>query len=838
MSADAWAGVLAIASREMRGGLRGFAVFLACLALGVAAIAAVGIVNSGVTEAVRRDGRVLLGGDARIENVNQPIPEAELRALVPAGAHVVQVVTTTTMVAAGGRRVVASLKAVDGAYPLFGAVALRPAMPLDRALAGNGAVAEAALLARLGIAVGDSVRLGSLDVRINAVIEREPDRLGGFVAFGPRLLVGTDTLARSGILGPGALARYTYGLALPAGMDAAAYVKGITQDHPDASWRARSSADIQPQIARFTDRLATYLTLAGLTALLIGGLGVGLAVEGYLASKRATIATLECLGATGRQIFAAYLLQITALAGIGVVIGLALGQLLPLLVRLLPASILPVAIDYGFYPLPLLLAGGAGLAAALLFALWPLAMARETSPAGLFRALVAPPRAWPRWPYLLMIGALLGLLALLAVLSVARTGIGLVFVGVAILSALLLALLARGILRLVRGIGERGPVALRLAARNLQRPGSGASSVVVALGAGLGVLTALALLQANLRRELEVQIPERVPAAIFIDIQPDEVERFRHAVEATPGAAILQSAPMLRARVVRIAGQPVDAASVDPHVAWTVRNDRGLTYQAARPEGTELAAGSWWPADYKGPTLVSVEDEVARGYHVGVGDTLSFNILGRVVEARIANLRRDIDWSSGRLNFVFILSPGALEAAPHTVIAAVDIPPDAEAGLYDRLAAELPNVTPISVGAIIRQVADVFRKIEIAVDIVAGVTLLSGILVLAGAVSSARRRQLYQTVVLKVLGARRADVLRLLAIEYLTLGLAAALVGGLLGTIGAWVLVGPVLGLPWFMPWPTVLLILLFGLALTLGVAATGVWRILGQSAAQVLRTP
>ncbi len=742
------------------------------------------------------------------------------------------------MISAGGRRVVASLKAVDGAYPLYGSVVLRPAMPLEQALADHGAVAEAGLLARLGIGVGSSVQLGSEHVQIRAVLEREPDRLGGFLTFGPRLIVGLGTLDRSGIAGAGSLARYTYGLALPPGSDPASLVERITREHPDASWRARSSADVQPQIARFTDRLATYLTLAGLTALLIGGLGVGLAVGGYLASKRPTIATLECLGATGRQIFAAYLLQITALAGIGVAIGLVVGQLLPLLVGLLPSSILPVAVDYGFYPLPLLLAGGAGLATALLFALWPLAMARETSPAGLFRALVAPPRAWPRPRYLALMGGLFCLLAILAVLNVARPEIGAVFVGVAVVSALLLALLSRGILRVVKAVGERGPVALRLAARNLQRPGSGATSVVVALGAGLGVLTAVALLQANLSREISVQLPERVPTAVFIDIQPDEVGAFESAIAATPGAAILQSAPMLRARVVRIAGKPVASVTIDPQVAWTVRNDRGLTYQGAIPAGTELAAGQWWPADYKGPPLVSVEDEVAKGYHVGVGDTLSFNIMGRVIEARIANLRRDIDWSTGRLNFVFILSPGVLEAAPHTVIAAVDVPPDAEAGLYDRLAASLPNVTPIAIGTIIRQVADVFRKIAIAVDIVAGVTLVTGILVLAGAVASARRRQLFQTVILKVLGARRVDAVRLLMIEYLTLGLAAAVVGGLLGTLGAWILVRHVLDLPWFLPWPTVLGIVLLGLVVTLGVAAAGIWRVLGVPAAQVLRAP
>jgi putative ABC transport system permease protein len=590
-------------------------------------------------------------------------------------------------------------------------------------------------------------------------------------------------------------------------------------------------------VTRFTDRLATYLTLAGLTALLTGGLGVALAVDGYLRGKTRSIATLKCIGAASGQIFTVYLVQIMLLAGLGVLIGLIVGQILPLLVYLLPSDLLPVTIGYGIYPGPLLVAAASGLLAALAFAIWPLAMAREVSAAGLFRALVAPVRRLPRPRYLLLLGGALAALALLAVLTSAQHELGAWFVAVALASAVLLTLLAQGVLGAIRLIGRRGPPSLRLALANIHRPGSGAASVIIALGAGLAVLTMVAILQTSLTGEITSRIGTRAPSVVFIDIQPDQLSTFEQTVRTVPGGRITQEAPQLRARVVRIAGKPVAEAAVSDRVRWTVQRDRGLTFQGAKPPQTRLVAGEWWPEDYRGPPLVSVEDEVARGYGVGVGDTLGFNILGRVIEARIANLRQEIDWSSGRLDFVFVLSPGVLESAPHTVISAVDVPASAEASLLEAMAERLPNVTPISIRAVVAQVDRVMARIALAIRIVAGVTLATGVLVLAGAIAAARQRHRYQAVILKVLGARRQEVLRLFLMEYLGLGLAAAVAGIVLGTLGAWAVLHWVLDLA-FAPSPVAILtIAALALALALAAGSIGIWRALGQSAAAVLRS-
>jgi putative ABC transport system permease protein len=825
-----------LAQRELRSGLQGFVVFLACLTLGVAAITAVGVINAGVTDAVRRDAAALLGGDIRLEANNLPIADGELGQLMPPEARRSDAVRTNAMASgAEGRRVVVSLKAVDDAYPLYGEIGLEPALDLEEALADGGAVVAPGALTRLGVAVGEPIRIGEASFIVRATIVREPDQLAGFETIGPRAMIRMADLARTGVIQPGSLVQYDYRFALPAGASAAALAAELRRSHPDAHWRPRSARDVQPQIARFTDRLASYLTMAALTTLLIGGVGVALAIQNYLAGKTTTIATLKCLGARSRLIFRIYLLQVLVLAGIGIALGLALGQAVPWLLAAAAGRLLPIRVAPDFYPLPLLVAAACGLLTALVFAIWPLARAREISPAGMFRALLVPPRRLPPPAALIGLGLSLVALGALAVAGVADRRLGVIFVAVAVVAAGLLVGLALLVLRGVRLIGQRGSARVRIALANLHRPGAGAQGVIIALGAGLTVLTMVVLLERNLAAEIELRLPERAPGVFFIDIQRDQVARFEQAVGAVADAQVLQLRPVIRGRVVRIKGVPVDQTGVRH---WTLRRDRGLSYAAEQPERTELTAGSWWPPDYAGPPLVSVEDEVASAYGVGIGDRLSFNVLGRVIEAEIASLRPEIDWSQGRLDFVFLFSPGVLEAAPHTFAAAVEVPREREAVLLDRMATALPNVTPITIREVVERVGEVLGNVRIAIAVVGGVTLLSGILVLAGAVAAARRRHLYEAVVLKVLGARRSDLLRIFLIEYLGLGVTAALAGGVLGTLGAAVIVVEVMHLEWTFDPAVIVVVLMLALAITLTAGFVGTWRLLGRSAAAVLRAP
>jgi putative ABC transport system permease protein len=829
---------LLIALRELRGSRTGLLIFVSCLALGVSCIAAVGTVNDAIVDAVRRDARVILGGDIELESPMQPLEAALLADLTPPEARVSQQVDVNSMAASGDHRTPVVIKAVDDAYPLYGAITLAPSLRLDQALAGNGAVAERALATRLGIEVGDRFRLGGQELELRAFIEREPDRVGGFVSIGPRLIISIATLEAARVLQPGAIVDFEYRLALPPGSDVAATARAMHELRPDAGWRIRTSADVQPQLARATDRLATYLTLAGLTALLIGGLGVGLASQTYLGGKIATISALKCLGATHGQIVSTYLIQILVMSAAGVIAGLLIGQALPLALLYLPNALLPIEIPYGFYPRPLLLAGTAGMAAALCFALWPLGLAREASPAALFRSAGEVPRSVPRWTFLLALAANVLVLGAVAAFGVPRLEIGLVYLAGVAGSAVLLAMAAHGMVRALGWVGERGPTHLRLAMRNLRQRSFGTISVTIALGSGVAVLTCVLLLQGNLRDEIARSVPARAPTTVFIDIQPDQVAPFRDLVEARPGVRLREMAPHLRGRIVRLGGVPVEQAVVADEVRWTLNRDRGITYRADQPPQSDLAAGSWWPPDYAGAPLISLDDGIAAGYGLGVGNTISINILGRVIEATIANLRRDVDFASGRLEFFFIMSPGLIERAPHTSVATIEASSEAEAELIRDVADALPNVTAISIGSVVAQLSEMLQRIGIAVQIVAGIAVASGLLVLGGAIGAARRRQKQQAVMLKVLGAARQDVLRILCCEYAILGVAAAALGTALGTLGAYLLTTQVFDLAWsFSPLPVLSLALgAVGLVVAVGGAAT--WRLLAVPSAQVLRTP
>lgn len=827
-----------LARRELRGGFRGMRVLLACIAIGVAAVTAVGLLNASVQDSVRRDARVLLGGDVVLENPNMPIAPEELREVVPPGSTLSAVVrTNATVTGPDGRHLVVALKAVDAPYPLLGEVRLSPALPLDQALADDGVIVEETLLGRLGVKVGDRLQLGALSTRIAAVLVSEPDQFGGYFTIGPRLMTAQATLDRAGVLMAGALANYDYRLLLPPDLGPTQFMEAVRPAWSDGSWRMRSANEAQPGIARFTDRLAGYLTLAGLAALLVGGLGVALSIAGHLSARTTTIATMRSIGATSSQIVAIYLLQIIALAAVGTVLGLLLGSAIPPLVARTVSGLLPVQVETGLFAVPLLLAAGCGMLTALAFALWPLGRAREVAAAGLFRAMIEPGRRFPRASFLIASGVSLLLLVGVAALAVDRPILAITAAAIGLAAALLLTVLARLVLKVLAAAGRFLPFAFRIGAANISRPGSEAGAVLVAMGAGLAVLTTLAVVESVLGGEIAARVPERAPSFIAIDIQPDQRQTFEQVVGDTPGAVILQAVPTVRARIVRIKGVGVDQAPIAERARWTVDRDRGLSWSAAMPKGSELAAGAWWPADYAGPALVSVEDDIAEGYGIGVGDSLHFNILGRIVEAKVASLRREIDWGSGRLDFVFILSPGIIDKAPHTVIAAVNMPPE-EAGLFtDRLAKALPNVTPIAVGTIVQQVTDALEKIAMAVRVVASVTLLTGGLVLAGAVLAARRRQLQQTVILKVLGARRIDVLRILLVEYGALGLGAALLGILVGLAGSWAALRLALDLPW-RPDPVAMLVTVaIALVMTLLVSGIGVWRLLSQSAATALRS-
>ncbi len=847
-----------LARRELRGGIAGFRIFLACLVLGVGAIAAVGSLNAAVEAGIRADARTLLGGDVSARLAYRPASESERQFLAASGT-----LSETAKLRAmarsldGERHSLIELQAVDDTYPLYGTVALAPSQTLGAALTpddgGFGAVSEAAIASRLGLSLGDQFRVGEAVLRLRAIIESEPDAAFAGLAFGPRIIIPRAALEATRLIRPGALVTYDYRLRLAPESDTASWTRAARAAFPEAGWQLRSSADASPALQRLIDRVGLFLNLAGITALLVGGVGIGNAVAGYVASKTAAIATLKCLGASNRLVFAAYFAQILALALLGIAVGLLLGGVAPALVAPLLKGLLPVSLRLGLYPTPLAIAGLCGVLTTLVFALWPLAAIGQVSPGALFRDRVAPWAFTPGRPALRAVpgarpvgprhfaplaaaaSAVAALaLAALIVLTAADRKIALWYVGSALAAFLLFRIAGALVVAAARLMPRPARPLLRLALGNLHRPGAPTARIVLSLGIGLSVMSALALVEGNLAIEIEGRLAEHAPADFFIDIQPDQLAGFAEIVRAMPGASFDQ-VPMLRGRITRLNGTPVEEAPVAPEAQWALRSDRGLTYAATLPSGSRLVAGEWWPADYHGPPLVSFDAELARGMGLGVGDTLTVNLLGRDITARIASLRR-IDWARLGISFAIVFAPGTLEAAPQTHLAAVYVMPAEEEGLVRRVTERFPNVSAIPVREALAALARVVVTIGVAIRLVALVTLAAGILVLGGAVAAGHRRRVYDAVVLKVLGATRGALAASFLIEHGLVGLLTALVAAGLGTLAAYALVTGPLKSEWvFLPGP---LLAIAGIAvlLTLVLGFAGTWRALGAKPAAYLR--
>lgn len=834
MFAMAWR----LARREMRGGLKGFRVLLACLALGVFAIAAAGSTRSAVEAGMEGDAQALLGGDIEARQTYRSLTDDQRAAFADHGT-VSSLREMRAMARAGDQRALTELKAVDAAYPLYGAVVLDPAMPLAEALAQRdgtwGAVVEPSLANRLGITVGDSVRLGDATLQVRATIRGEPDRISAMFAFGPRTMIALPALADTGLVQPGSLIRDVTRLRIEDGSAAAALAKALEARFPDAGWRLRLVDQAAPGLERFLGNVTLFLTLVGLTALLTGGIGVANAVKAFVDGRVRTIATLKTLGASSGLVFRAYLMQIGLLALAGIVVGLVLGALAPLAVSAAAGDLLPVEAKFGIYPKPLLQAAGFGLLIALVFGLWPLARTLNIPAAALFRALPAEGRVWPGRGVGMVIALSAVALAVLTVASADRKGVAAGFVVGAILALALFRGMASLVMRLARRPRAHGRPALRLALANLHRPGAPTPSVVLSLGLGLSVLVAIALVEANLGRQIGERMPETAPAFYFIDIQGHQRDRFAEIVQGIGGADIIATADMVRGRVVALRGQPVDENSVDPDARWAVRGDRGLTTAAEKPADATVVAGEWWAADYSGPPLLSVAQNIAQGLGLNIGDTVTLNVLGREITGTIANLR-DVDWSTLSMNFAFIVSPGILDAAPRTWIATVAATPAVEDRVEAAVVDEMSNVSAIRVRQALDAVQRILGAAGQAVRATAGVTLAAGALVLAGAVAAGHRRRIYDAVVLKVLGARRRDVLRAYLIEYGIMGAATGVIAAVVGTASAWAVLVLVMRADWVLMPGVIGSVVAACIVLTLAGGFLGTWRALAHKASPLLR--
>ncbi len=838
---------LRFALREMRGGLRGFYIFIACIALGVMSIAGVGSVAGSLAEGLAREGRVILGGDVAFNLIQREASPAEREFLGRSG----RISATATLRAMAqtpdGRTALVELKAVDGAYPLYGAVVLEPTVDLPALFAPRGgafgAAADPALLARLDLKTGDRLKVGSAMIEVRAALKTEPDKLVGGIGFGPRLLLNDEALRATGLVQPGSLVRWHYRLRLPdidaTDSAAVAVVAQAEAQFPEAGWEIRTRTNASPQLQRNVERFTQFLTLVGLTALLIGGVGVANAVKSHLDRKREVIATMKALGATGGGVFAIYLSQVLVLALIGALIGLVIGAALPFLIAWVFGAIIPLPMQPALRPAELLLALLYGLLTASAFAVWPLGRAHDIPVSALFRDEIAAQRAWPRRRY--AAAAVLATLSLagVAVFLAYDRKIAAIFVGAAAVVFVALRLVAALLMLAARRLPHARSALVRLAIANIHRPGALTPTVVLSLGLGLSLLVTLIQIDGNLQRQFIAALPDKAPSFYFMDIPAADADRFDAFIRDHAPDARLERVPMLRGRIVSANGIKAEDLKPTSDAAWVLQSDRGLTYTGEIPAGSRLVEGQWWGPNYDGPPLVSFEKKIAQGLGLKLGDPVTVNALGRNITARIANLRT-VDWESLGINFVLVYSPGTFRDAPHTHIATLTYPHgstvEEENALLKAGADAFPTVTTVRVKDALEAVGTLVSNLALGIRGASLVTLLAAILVLGGALAAGHRHLVYDAVVLKTLGATRSRLLAAYALEYLVLGLATALFGVAAGSIAASLVITRVMNLTFlWLPGPA-LAAALGALAVTVGLGLLGTFTALGQKPAPVLR--
>jgi putative ABC transport system permease protein len=832
-----------MAWRETRAGWRHAATLAGCVALGVAALVAVGTFGTNLERTVRREARTLMGGDLELRS-SRPLDAtvtSEIRRLERAGATRTRRREVTGMARSeSGATLLVEIKAVDGRYPLYGTLQTRPAGPLHQLLGDDGALVEEAVLRRLGLAPGDPLVIGVGRFVIRGVVVREPDRALG-ITLGPRIVIADGALERTGLLAFGSRVRHRTLLRLPEGISLTAARDALAGALGDPGVRLGTFEEAQPGLRGFFRQLSSYLGLVGLASLLVGGIGVAASVAAFLARRLATIAILKCLGAPSRALLATYLLQTLALASLGSLLGAALGLAVQPLAGHLLAGVVALALETRPSYWTLGRGMAMGVLTTLFVALWPLLEIRTVPPALILRREVDPAparRRRARWPLLPIAGGLAGL----AVWQAGSLKLGGLFVGAALAALVTLAALARALRALARARPRLVSIAWRQGLANLHRPGGHAGSVVVALGVGVMLLVAIASLEASLDRHIDHERRREAPSFFFVDIQPDQRRAFEDLVRAEGGGAAPALTPLVRARLAAVNREPVTRALLDARKAagrgglWYYTRDYALTATDTLPASNALLRGRWWtPAEAAARPRVSVEEAAARHLGVDVGGTLTFDVQGVPVEAEVMSVRR-VDWQTLSTNFFVLFSPGALDGAPTTYVATTRVPPAREARLQDAVVSAFPNVTAVPVRDVLERAAAILDRIVLAVRSIAVFAIAAGLVVMVAALAATRYQRLAESVIFRTLGATRGVVARIFAVEYACLGAAAGVGGTLLATGLAFIVLRWVLEVPWtFEPWILAVGVT-FTTALALGVGLLATFRLLGRKPLPVLR--
>ncbi len=858
---------LRLAWRETRADWRRFTYFFVCIALGVAALVGVGLFAANMDRAIQREARGLLAADVELRTARPLTPEGEtiLARFDGRGIARMHVSELVAMAAASAGTQLIELKAVEPGYPFYGKLRADPEDAPAALFGGSQVLAGETLLIRLGLKVGDRLKIGQADFRIAGVLKKEPDRAAGAFSFGPRVLMSGQSLDATQLVQPGSRVTHRYLFKLPEALSPRAVQGELASTFPDKTLRVSTYQESQPILRRFLRQLTMYLGLVGLIALMVGGIGVAGSVRAFLKEKLETIAVLKALGAESRTILQVYFTQTLLLGLVGSLAGAALGAALQIALPPLVKTWLTIDLEFQFAWLPFVRGVAMGLLTTALFSLWPLLEVRHVRPNLIFRREVSEEPAGSPGRAAWIAGALLALaLAGLALWQAGSWRAAGLFIGALVAALGLLQGAAWLAVRLARFIaGARAPIGMgsdapapraragragrslslpglsliwRQGLANLYRPGSQAKTILVSVGVGVMVILAIHLVERNILWEIGENIPADAPSFFFIDIQPDQKDAFARLM-AERGHADIRLTPLVRSRLWALNGKPVRRENHEEREHdWYYTREYVLTFQEGLPKDNVVVKGQWWDSPgSSGHMRVSVEEEAAHRLGLDLGSTVAFDIQGATVSGTVTSIRK-VEWGNMSTNFYFIFEPGALDGAPMTYVATARVNPTEEVPLQRAVVAAFPNVSAINIRDVLDSVARVVDRISLVIRFMAGLSILAGSVVLAGALAATRFRRIYEAMILKAVGATRGTVAGIFAVEYALLGAAAGVIGTGLAVALAWGVGRWILDVKWlFQP-----AALAWGIAATMAgtilVGFLSTYRILGQKPLPVLR--
>ena len=832
-----WDTAWGIARRDLNARFKGLRLLLVCLFLGTGALAAIGSLTAAIESEIEANGREYLGGDLQIELWQRGLDTEERAALEELG-DVSAGTRLQAMARNGDQAAPIELKAIDASYPLYGELTLEDGRSVG-APAPDAAWLSQGAADRLGVTPGDAIQIGTETLDVGGIIAVEPDRLGEGFQLGPTVIVAEDLPMRAGLIAPGSMYQSKTRVRFDQERDLEAVEEQLEDRFPEAGFDIDTADRAAPGTDRFVDRMSEFLTLVGLAALVIAGIGIGGGVTSYLDARRQGIATLKILGASSSDIARIYALQIVAASLAGSLAGIAVGVALVPLLGMALQGLLPVSSGVIVDPGAILLALSYGMLVALVFAAPPLLRARHFPAMALMRSRVAPLARDPK--ALLLVGGGLAAIVALALLTSANPLLSAGFLAGAAGVLALLALIGLGIRKLAGALPRPASPVARNALANLHRPGSSTGALVTALGFGLAAFVLLAAVQSAIDGNIGKRVPDRAPDYFVLDIPREQVTEFEDLVRTADPQANWRTVPALRGAVLAFGTDEAMTRTAEleeiPDGAWALRGERGLTYADDLPAGNELTEGEWWGPFYDGEPLVSLDEDFAEAAGLEIGDRMTFGVLGVERTVRVANFRR-IDWESLGFNYVFVFSPNALRDAPHNLAATIELSPGTPTGpLLQALVAALPSTSVIEVGGVLEQARTILEQVGVATLAAASVAVLAGLAVLLGAIAAARAARTYDTVVLRVLGADRRQILIMQLIEYVALAGALAFVALGIGSLAAWLVVTQLFEFDWLPDWGEVLAVLGLGIGVVLAFALGASLPLLRAKPAQALRS-